>query len=58
MADQPEITLDDIIAELTPHGRDLIEQAIGSAQRTKALRSEIARLSNDAQPGPRKVETA
>lgn len=41
-----EITLDDILAELTPHGRELVEQAIGSAQRVKALRAELARLSN------------
>ena len=56
--DQPEITLDDILAELSPHGRELVEQAIGSAQRAKALRSELARVSNEAQPGPRKVESA
>lgn len=47
----PEITLDDILAELTPHGRELVEQAIGSAQRAKTYRDEIARLSNAAQPG-------
>lgn len=47
---QPEITLDDILAELSPHGRELVEQAIGSAQRVKALRTELARLSNGDQP--------
>lgn len=47
---QPEITLDDILAELSPHGRELVEQAIGSAQRVKALRAELARLSNGEQP--------
>lgn len=46
---QPEITLDDILAELSPHGRELVEQAIGSAQRVKTLRAELARLSNDTQ---------
>lgn len=56
--DKPELTLDDIIAELSPHGRELVEQAIGSAQRVKTLRAEIARLSNEAQPGPREVESA
>ena len=44
---QPEITLDDILAELSPHGRELVEQAIGSAQRVKALRAELARVSNE-----------
>ena len=46
---QPEITLDDILAELSPHGRELVEQAIGSARRVKALRTELARLANDGQ---------
>lgn len=54
---QPEITLDDILAELTPFGRQLVEQAIGSAQRVKALRAELARVSNAAQPGPREMDT-
>lgn len=58
MNEQPDITLDDILVELTPHGRELVEQAIGSAQRAKALREEVARLNNAAQPGPRKVDTA
>lgn len=53
MTDQNDgITLDDILAELTPHGRDLVDQAIGSAQRVKTLRSELARVSNAAQLGP------
>ena len=58
MTEQPDITLDDILVELTPHGRELVEQAIGSAQRAKALREEVARLNNAAQPGPRKVDSA
>lgn len=58
MTDQPEITLDDVLAELTPHGRELVEQAIGSAQRAKALRAELARANNAAQPGLRKAEQA
>lgn len=56
MTDQPEITLDDIFAELSPHGRELVEQAIGSAQRVKALRAELARANNAAQPGPRQAD--
>lgn len=55
---QTDITLDDILAELTPHGRELIEQAIGSAQRVKTLRAQLAAANNAAQPGPRKVESA
>lgn len=58
MSEQPDITLDDILVELTPHGRELVEQALGSAQRAKALREELARLNNAAQPGPRKVDSA
>lgn len=58
MNEQPDITLDDILVELTPHGRELVEQALGSAQRAKALREELARLNNAAQPGPRKVDSA
>lgn len=58
MSEQPDITLDDILVELTPHGRELVEQALGSAQRAKALREEVARLNNAAQPGPRKVDSA
>ena len=56
---QPEITLDDILAELSPHGRELVEQAIGSAQRVKALRTELAQRANDGQPAElRKVDSA
>ena len=52
----PEITLDDILAELSPHGRELVEQAIGSARRIKALQAELAHVANAQQAGPRTVE--
>lgn len=48
----PDITLDDILAEMTPHGRQLVEQAVGSAQRVKALRAELARATNGAHTVP------
>lgn len=50
--DQPEITLDDILAELGPHGRELVSQAIASAQKIKALRAELARVATVAQTVP------
>lgn len=44
-----EITLDDVRAELSDLGRALLDQAIESAGRVKALRGELARLSNQQQ---------
>lgn len=46
MSDQPEITLDDVKAEMTDLGRALLDQAVGSALRTRQLRAELARVSN------------
>lgn len=40
-----QITLDDILAELGPHGRELVEQAVASAQKIKALKAELARAT-------------
>lgn len=46
---QSEITLDDVRAELSDLGRALLDQAIESAGRAKALRAELARVSNQQQ---------
>lgn len=57
-APDDSITLDDVLAEMSPHGRELVEQAIGSARRIKELRNALAEASNANQPGPRSPEPA
>lgn len=48
MSDQTEaLSLDEVRAELSDLGRALLDQALDSALRTKALRAEIARLTNE-----------
>lgn len=37
------LTLDEITEHLTPHGRELLQQAIASAQMVKTLRAELAK---------------
>lgn len=45
------LTLDDITEHLTPHGRELLEQAVQAALKVKALRAELAKARNAAQNG-------
>ncbi|MER7433124.1 hypothetical protein ABT341_00190 [Pseudonocardia alni] len=44
------LTLDEISEHLTPHGRELLQQAIGSAQMVKTLRGELAKTRNQVPP--------
>lgn len=44
------LTLDEITEHLTPHGRELLQQAIVSAQMVKTLRSELAKTRNQVPP--------
>lgn len=42
------LSLDEVRAELSDLGRALLDQAIESAGRVKALRNELARATNSA----------
>lgn len=44
------LTLDEISEHLTPHGRELLQQAIVSAKMVKTLRAELAKTRNQVPP--------
>lgn len=44
------LTIDEISEHLTPHGRELLEQAVQAAVKVKQLRNELAKARNAAQP--------
>lgn len=50
-ADDVELTVDDIRAELSDVGRALFDQAVGSARRVKALRAALADAENAGATG-------